>query len=197
MRQHTVDGVQLDCAFCQLFLRLAKTFLNVAPNRAEGGNDKSPNHENEKVRQVSAGNFEGVVGLRKEVVEAQRGQYDRHHGGSVARVPGGDGDGEGKDRHFHAAELIILESEGQAERDCDGNNSQAVARDPRLETVKSSIPARQKAPGTGISPWLREVSHYISRGVLRTGITARQCPVYFVAGDRIEAERRALPRTNA
>ena len=32
MRQHTVDGVQLDCAFCQLFLRLAKTFLNVAPN---------------------------------------------------------------------------------------------------------------------------------------------------------------------
>jgi hypothetical protein len=60
-----------------------------------------------------------------------------------------------------------------------------------LETVKSSIPARQKAPGTGISPWLREVSYYISRGVLRTGITARQCPVYFVAGDRIEAERRA------
>ena len=42
MRQHTVDGVQLDCAFCQLFLRLAKTFLNVAPDRAEGGNDEFP-----------------------------------------------------------------------------------------------------------------------------------------------------------
>jgi hypothetical protein len=154
MRQHTVDGVQLDCAFCQLLLRLAK---NVAPNRTEDGNYKSPNHENEKVGQVSAGNFERVVGLRKEVVEAQRGQYDRHYGGSVARVPGGDGDGE--DRHFHAAELIILESEGQAERDCDGNNSQAVARDPRLETVKSSIPVRQKAPDTGISRSSREVSH--------------------------------------
>ena len=71
--------------------------------------------------------------------------------------------------HFHAAELIILESEGQAERDCDGNNSQAVARDPRLETVKSSIPARQKAPHTGISRWSGEVSHYSSRGALRSG----------------------------
>ena len=67
-----------------------------------------------------------------------------------------------------------MESEGQAERDCDGNNSQAVAPDPRLETVKSSIPARQKVPGTSINRWLREVCHYISRGVLRTGITVRQ-----------------------
>ena len=35
-----------------------------------------PNHEDEKVRQVSTGNFERVVGLRKEVVEAQPAQYD-------------------------------------------------------------------------------------------------------------------------
>jgi hypothetical protein len=54
-----------------------------------------PNHEDEKVRQVSTGNFEGVVGLRKEVVEAQPAQYDLYHGRSVARVPGGDGDGKG------------------------------------------------------------------------------------------------------
>jgi len=55
-----------------------------------------------KLRQVSTGNFEGVVGLRKEVVEAQPAQYDLYHGGSVARVPGGNGDGKGEDRYFHA-----------------------------------------------------------------------------------------------
>ena len=104
------------------------TAIDLAPDRAEAGNDESPNHENEKVRQVSAGNFEGVVGLRKEVVEAQPGQDDRHHGGSVARVPGGDGDGEGEDRHFHAPELIVLQSEGQAERDCDIANEIERAR---------------------------------------------------------------------
>ena len=40
--------------------------------------------------------------LRKELVEAQPAQYDLYHGGSVARVPGGNGVGKGEDRYFHA-----------------------------------------------------------------------------------------------
>ena len=91
----------------------------------------------------------------------------------AAIIPG-HGDGETEDRHFHAAELIVLQSEGQTERDCDGNNSQAVAHDRRLETLKLSIPARQKAPDTGITRWLREVSHSSSSGPLWTGVTAKK-----------------------
>ena len=40
--QLLVRGLQLDRAFCQLFLGLAKTFLNLAPNRAEAGNYERP-----------------------------------------------------------------------------------------------------------------------------------------------------------
>jgi hypothetical protein len=157
--QFPVGRLQIDSMFCQLFLGLPKTFLNPSPNRAEAGNDESPNRKNEKIRQVSARNFEGVVGLREEVVEAQRRQHDRRHGGSVARIPSGDGDGESEDRHRRGAELIVLQRQGQADRDSDGSNSQAIARDRRLESVQLLIPSRQKAPGTAIGRWLGEVSH--------------------------------------
>jgi hypothetical protein len=43
-----------------------------------------------------------------------------------------------------------------------------------LETLKLSIPARQKAPGTGISRWLREVSHY----VLQQGNLSKSQPAH-------------------
>src|SRR5258705_2232656 len=84
--QLLVRHLQLERVFCQLFLGFEKTFLDPAPNRAEAGHSQPPNTESEKIRQVSAGNFERAVGLQKELIEAKRGQHDRRRGGRATPV---------------------------------------------------------------------------------------------------------------
>src|ERR1700722_19470483 len=68
--QLPVGRLQFDGVFCQFSLGAPKIFLNPVPNRTEAGNGESPNRKNEEIRQVSAGNCEGVVGFREEIVEA-------------------------------------------------------------------------------------------------------------------------------
>lgn len=47
--------------------------FNPSSDGGKGGNNYRPYYENKKVWQISAGNLEGVDGLRKEVAEARRG----------------------------------------------------------------------------------------------------------------------------
>jgi hypothetical protein len=101
---------------------LTKAVLDSASNSAERGDNCRPCDENEIVRQICTGNVEGVKGLRKEVVEAGRGQQNGQHGGPGSCIPGGEGDGQSKNRQFHVAKLVMLNCERHPKRDRDGND---------------------------------------------------------------------------
>jgi hypothetical protein len=106
--------------------RFTKISLNSAPNDSKAANNHGPYHESKEVRQIPAGNVKGIKRLCEEVIETQRGQYDRHHARPTSGVPSDQSDGYNKQRQADIAKSVKLNCKCQRERDCDATDRKAI-----------------------------------------------------------------------
>src|SRR5262249_49723183 len=135
----------------QLISCVEKIILNAASNSTEGGNDKRREHENQKVRDISDRNVEGVERFYEKIVEQCRGQQNGHHGRSGPGVPSDKTDDEDKKGQLYIAELVFLNHERDGGRDHHRNDCKSVAQDRRPDSLELAIPIRharflQQAP---------------------------------------------------